>query len=114
MKRPYLALLLAPLFSTAALATGYVGPGAAAIENVAAAHKAADDTPVVLQGHIMQRLKGEKYEFRDDTGSINVEIDDEDWPAVAINEKTRVKLSGEVDRGLMEREVDVDFVEVLN
>ncbi len=114
MKRPYLVLLLAPLFSTVAFANGYVGPGAATVENVAAAHKAADDTPVVLQGHIVQRLKGEKYAFRDDTGTINVEIDDEDWPAVAINEKTRVKLSGEVDRGLMEREVDVDFVEVLN
>jgi uncharacterized protein YdeI (BOF family) len=49
MKARYLPLILAPLFSTAALATSYTGPGAQAVTTVAAAKEAADDTPVVLQ-----------------------------------------------------------------
>nr|WP_319527175.1 NirD/YgiW/YdeI family stress tolerance protein [Pseudomonas laurentiana] len=114
MNTRYLALLLAPLFSTAALAAGYTGPGAHSVVTVAEAHKAADDTPVVLQGHITQKLKNEKYEFKDATGNIIVEIDDEDLPPVAFNDKTLVKLTGEVDKGLMKRDVDVDLVEVLN
>ncbi|MEK1910638.1 MAG: NirD/YgiW/YdeI family stress tolerance protein, partial [Pseudomonas chlororaphis] len=44
---------------------------------------------------------------------ITVEIDDEDLPPVAFNEKTQVRLTGEVEKGLMKREIDVDLVEVV-
>lgn len=80
---------------------------------VKAALEAADDTPVVLQGTIVKRIKGDIYEFRDATGSMKVEIDDEDFPPMEINDKTRVKLTGEVDRDLVGREIDVEFVEVI-
>lgn len=115
MKARYIALLLTPLFSTAVWAgAGYTGPGAQSANTVAAAQAASDDTPVVLQGHIIQKLKDEKYEFKDTTGSITVEIDDEDLPPVAFNDKTLVKLTGEVDRSLVGRDIDVDTVEIIN
>ena len=114
MKTRYLALLLAPLFSTAALATGYTGPGAKAVTTVAAAKDASDDTPVVLQGYVTKKLDNDdKYEFKDSSGTITVEIDDENLPPVPFNEKTLVKLTGEVEKGLMKREIDVDLVEIL-
>jgi uncharacterized protein (TIGR00156 family) len=114
MKR-FALVLLAPLFSTAVLAAnGYTGPGAqAAITTVAAALKANDDTPVVLQGQITKRLNDEMYEFKDATGTIQVEIDDELWPAQAVSETATVKLTGEVDRDLTSREVDVDYLELV-
>lgn len=113
MKPHYLALLIAPLFSTAALAAGgYTGPGASQpVTTVAAALEAADDTPVVLQGQIVKRLKGETYEFRDATGTLKAEIDDDEWPPQAIGEQATVRLSGEVDRDLGGREIDVEIVE---
>jgi len=116
MKAAYLTLLLTSLFSTAALASaGYTGPGAQSVVTVAAAQAASDDTRVVLQGHITNRLKDhEKYEFKDTTGTISVEIDDEDLPPVPFDDKTLVKLTGEVDKGLMSREIDVDRVEIIN
>ncbi|MFP6797861.1 MAG: NirD/YgiW/YdeI family stress tolerance protein [Pseudomonas sp.] len=114
MKRFTLALLLAPLFSTAAMATGYTGPGAATqVTTVAAALDAADDTPAVLQGQIVKRLQEELYEFKDASGTINVEIDDEHWPAQAISETAVVKISGEVDRDLTSREIDVEYLELV-
>lgn len=114
MKRIALALLLAPLVSTAALATGYTGPGATTqVTTVAAALEAADDTPVVLQGQIVKRLQDELYEFKDASGTINVEIDDEHWPAQAISETATVKLSGEVDHDLTSREIDVEHLELV-
>ncbi|CAK13300.1 NirD/YgiW/YdeI family stress tolerance protein [Pseudomonas entomophila] len=115
MKARYLPLILAPLFSTAALAAGYTGPGAQAVTSVAAAKEAADDTPVVLQGFVTKKLDNDdKYEFKDNTGTITVEIDNEDLPPTPFNEKTRVKLTGEVEKHLMSREVDVDIVEIIN
>lgn len=115
MKRSALALLIAPLFSAAVLAEGYTGPGAVTrVSTVAAALDAADDTPVVLQGQIVKRLQDEVYEFKDASGTIHVEIDDEHWPPQAISETARVKLTGEVDRDLMNREIDVELVELVN
>nr|WP_314477154.1 NirD/YgiW/YdeI family stress tolerance protein [uncultured Pseudomonas sp.] len=116
MKARYFALIFAPLFSTAALAAGsYTGPGAQSISTVAAASEAADDTPVVLQGFVTRKLDNDdKYEFRDSTGTITVEIDDEDLPPTPFNDKTKVKLTGEVEKHLMSREVDVDRVEIIN
>ena len=114
MKTRYLALLLAPLFSTAALAAGYTGPGAQPVTTVAAASEAADDTPVQLQGFVTKKINNDdKYEFKDDTGTITVEIDNEDLPATPFNDKTKVKLTGEVEKNLMSREVDVDVVEIV-
>lgn len=104
--------LIAPLFSTAVLAAGYTGPGAQASNSVSAAQAAGDDAHVVLQGHITRKLGDEKYEFKDSTGTITVEIDDEDLPPVAFDDKTLVKLTGEVDKGLLQREVDVDRLEI--
>jgi uncharacterized protein (TIGR00156 family) len=115
MKRCLLVLLLVPLLSAAALAEGYTGPGAVTqVSTVAAALDAADDTPVVLQGQIVKRVQDERYEFKDATGTLQVEIDNEDWPAQAISEQARVKLTGEVDRDLASREIDVDSVERIN
>ena len=44
---------------------------------------------------------------------MKVEIDDEDWPAATIDHFTPVKLTGEVDRDLIGREIDVEFVELI-
>ncbi len=70
-----------------------------------------DDVPVIVQGNIVQRMGGEKYLFEDKTGSITVEIDNEDWRGQTVSPSDTVKLYGEVDAGLFKTEIDVDYVE---
>lgn len=107
------------LFSSAILipavtwAGGFQGPGAQPVSSVEAALKASDDTPVVLEGRVVSRIKGDIYEFRDATGSMKVEVDDEDWPSQMVDPTNRVRLVGEVDRDLIGREIDVERVELL-
>lgn len=123
MTRIQLPLIAAiALFSGATLAAGYTGPGSEAakpapgaqVTTVKAAKGAADDTPAVLEGSIVKRLHGEHYQFMDATGSMQVEIDHDDWPqGVDVSEKTKVRLTGEVDHERKGVEVDVDRVEVL-
>lgn len=124
MKLTHLPLITAAgLFSTITLAAGYTGPGsdakpaaaAAQVTTVKQAQSAHDDTPVVLEGVITKRIGGEHYEFKDATGSIEVEIDNDDWPAgAAVSENTKVRLTGEVDHHkLKATDIDVDRVEVL-
>lgn len=90
-----------------------------------------DDTNVVLQGRITQRVDNDgkytfkdsnsekrrdkddddKYMFEDETGTITVDIDAKDWPAETVTPSDTVKLYGEVDRGMFTVEIDVDRVE---
>ena len=99
-------------------AGGFQGPTAQArITTVAAALKAWDDSPVTLTGHIVQRMAGDddNYLFRDATGEIVVDIDHEVFMGRTVTPETRVRISGEVDKDMMERTtVDVNFLEILS
>ncbi|MFD2405539.1 NirD/YgiW/YdeI family stress tolerance protein [Azorhizophilus paspali] len=101
---------MASLIATGSSAAGYIGGRPGRHGTVSATREAADETPVTLEGRIVRQLKHEHYEFRERTGSIEVEIDDENWPATTIDEKRQVRLQGEVDRELFGCTIDVDFV----
>lgn len=70
-----------------------------------------DEVPVVVKGKILKRLGDDKYLFEDSTGTINVEIDKDDWRGITVGPEDTVKLIGEVDSGLFKTEIDVDYVE---
>lgn len=101
------------LFTTAALAQGgggFTGPDDLRAVTTAEAATLADDTAVKLQGHVVRALGDERYEFRDEAGTMVVEIDGEDWRGVEATPETRVELRGEVDKEWNRAEIDVDGV----
>jgi len=89
---------------------GFVG-GAETIVTVAQVKDMRDDVNVIVKGKILQRAGDEKYLFEDSTGSIIVEIDDKDWRGQTVTPNDTIKLYGEVDRGFLKTEIDVDYVE---
>ena len=113
MKRllPTLALVLLPAVALAQ----YSGPGSQPqVTTAAAAISAADETMVVLEGQLVSQINEDTYWFQDQSGKIQVDIDRKRLPAEPINQHTRVRLRGEVDRHLTKAtEVDVDQVEIL-
>lgn len=74
-----------------------------------------DDAHVSLQGKIVRHLGGDDYRFADSSGEIDVEIDNEYWPAnMPIDDKTEVRITGEYDKGLVRKpKVEVDRIEKL-
>ncbi|MBO7536897.1 MAG: NirD/YgiW/YdeI family stress tolerance protein [Alphaproteobacteria bacterium] len=62
---------------------------------------------VTVRGNIVEQRSKDKYLFKDSTGEIVVEIDDEYWSDVKVNENDEVELSGEVDKGYFKIELDV-------
>ena len=91
---------------------GFVS-GAETIVTVKQVNEMRDDVPVIIQGKIIQRMGDEKYLFEDNTGSITIEIDDDDWRGQTITPNDTVKMYGEVDRGIFSTEIDIDYVEKL-
>ena len=69
-----------------------------------------DNVPVVLEGVIVQRNGDEKYLFQDSTGSIVIEIDDENWGGVTVTPEEVIKIYGDVDKGVFTTEIDVDYI----
>ena len=91
---------------------GFVS-GAETIVTVKQVNEMRDDVPVIIRGKIIQRMGDEKYLFEDGTGSITIEIDDDDWRGQKVSPTDTVNLYGEVDRGLFSTEIDIDYVEKL-
>ncbi len=119
MKKFTLAALMAATaisFSAAAYAAnqgGYTGPATNVI-SVEQIQGLNDDTYVILQGNITQALGDEMYVFSDGTGTINVEIDDDDWNGLNVGPNDLVVIRGEIDKNGNVLEVDVDEVTLAN
>ena len=72
-----------------------------------------DEQKVQLRGYVVKAIGDEKYEFKDNTGSITVDIDDDLWQGKPIAANTAVTLIGEVDidyKPAKRVEIDVDQV----
>lgn len=105
------SLVLCLLFfaGTTMAQSGFTGPGPGVV-SVAHAKTMADDAPVTLQGNIVQHLGGERYLFKDDSGTITVDIDDDKWGTLKVGPGDLVKISGEVDKDWNKVEIDVDHI----
>ena len=113
------ALALALLASGAAFAQGggfnggvgggFTGPSTGP-STVAKAKEMPDDHYVVLRGNIVEKTRKEHYLFRDETGSITIEIDDDDWRGLTVTPEDTVEIGGEVDKGWRSIKIDVDWV----
>ncbi|HET6630522.1 MAG TPA: NirD/YgiW/YdeI family stress tolerance protein [Woeseiaceae bacterium] len=109
MKYTFIALAL----SAAALAQadGFNGPGDRPQPATAAeAANLPDDAEVTLSGYIVRSLGDERYEFQDDTGTLIVEIDDDEWQGAEITPNDPVELTGELDHEGRELELEVDHI----
>lgn len=59
--------------------------------------KLADETGVTLTGQIVKHLQSDHYEFKDKSGSIGIEIDDDLWRQAGLKVGDHIRLIGEVD-----------------
>ena len=89
---------------------GFTGPGG----TVAQLKTLPDDAHMILKGNIVRNVQGDKYEFKDATGTVELEIDRKYWNGQNVKPENTVKLVVEVDKDLLKTEYEVDApVEVL-
>lgn len=81
------------------------------ITTVAKAKQLDDDSKVTLRGYIVQHLGKDKYLFKDATGQVIIEIDDDNWHGVIVGVNDLVELKGEIDRDENSFEIDVHTVQ---
>jgi uncharacterized protein (TIGR00156 family) len=120
--RSIILFVLSMLMVTAVHAGGgFKGPGAAAIITQAKqVQDARDDAPCQLEGYIVERASGniddahKKYVFRDDSGTVIVEIEKHVFAGREITPQLLVRLHGEVEKEyLRKNEVEVESLEIV-
>ncbi|QYK01502.1 NirD/YgiW/YdeI family stress tolerance protein [Shewanella psychrotolerans] len=75
--------------------------------------KVKDDMPVELTGHLIKSLGDEKYLFRDNSGDVEVEIDNALWRDIEVNSNTSVTLRGDINDEWQGIEIEIDEMERL-
>ncbi len=127
MKKYYLFLVCGTLLSTTLFAqfTGAGSPnksymkdaqGSTTIKEVLANVWELDkgDIPISLTGNIISQEKKEAYTFRDTTGTITIEIDNDIWgrgsQAVKVDETMEITIHGEVDSEWYGVKIEVDSI----
>ena len=104
-------VLLATLFATALLTiNSFANAADKTPSTVAAAKNMPEETIVVLEGTIAPGEDEEMYVFTDNTGSIDVVIDEEDMEGLNIGANDVVIIEGEIDQNGDNIEVDVDEI----
>lgn len=94
---------------------GFTGPEAKnSYVTAEQAKNMSDDTYVTLRGTIKENLGNEKYTFSDASGTIVVEIDNDDWNGLSVKPTDMVEIKGEVDTHWNKpADVDVDVISVI-
>lgn len=93
---------------------GFSGPASGGFNTAKAVANAgffSDETPVVLTGYIISAMGAEMYLFRDSSGEVPIEIDNDDWYGLQVNPQTRVTIYGEIDVDFMGTKIDVDRIQ---
>ena len=118
MNKPIILSLsfVSVLFISTNTTADFAGPGPESSSNlitVKTIDNMTDDEKVTLDGYIVKEISEEHYMFKDATGEIEVEIDDDVLKGVDITPKTKIRIVGEVDEDWLSTTIDVDHVEII-
>jgi uncharacterized protein (TIGR00156 family) len=116
MKKIFLSLCLGTALATSSVAfakSDYAVLQEAAKNHVtvAKAKTLKDETGVTLTGIISKHIAGDDFEFKDATGSIILDIDDDYWKPMQLKAGDKVRVMGEVDTH-RSKPTDIDVIKI--
>ena len=115
MRKVLAALVLVVMLVPSAYAVGMGGFYDASYTGVSVkqAKTMLDDAYVVLKGNILKRLTADEYLFSDGTGTITVEIDEDDWAGQTVQPSDKIEITGEIDKTYRTIKIDVETLRIL-
>ncbi|PKH89138.1 NirD/YgiW/YdeI family stress tolerance protein [Colwellia sp. Bg11-28] len=93
----------------------FIGEGGTAeVTTIKNAIELSDDSRVIVEGHLVKKLKNELYLFKDDSGEveIEIEIDDEDFRNIKISSDDKVRITAEVDIDWTTTSLEAEYLEL--
>jgi len=84
--------------------------GAPVYWSVAEVINMPDNTPVVMLGRITKNMGEEMFVFEDSSGTIMMQIEEEDWNGRTVTADEVVTVYGHVDKNGNVTEIEVDSI----
>ena len=110
-----LAALIVTLAISSIACADFEGPGASSyLVTVMSVYDLDDDDTVILEGYLLRKLQKEVYVFKDQTGEIDVEIDDKLLRDIKVTPDTLIRVRGEIDKDWFSILVEADAVEIVD
>lgn len=81
------------------------------VVTIAQAKKLADETGVTLKGTIVKHISGDDFELKDSTGTIVLDVDDDQWKPMKLKAGDKVRVVGEIDTHRI-KPTDVDVIHI--
>ncbi|MCO8046490.1 NirD/YgiW/YdeI family stress tolerance protein [Acinetobacter bohemicus] len=83
------------------------------VVSIAQVHKMKDETGVTVVGQIIKQRStdSDEFELKDRSGSIMIDVDDDDWKVLKLKAGDRVKVWGEVDTHRY-KPTDIDVIKI--
>ncbi|RUS66670.1 hypothetical protein CUZ56_01951 [Saezia sanguinis] len=76
---------------------GFVGPSALTeVSKASQVGNAQEDAPCILVGNIVERLNRDRYTFKDESGTVVVNIPPHVFSNTTVTPETKIRLIGEV------------------
>lgn len=110
------AIVVAALLVAAPAVAQFTGPttnNRAQASTVAQVANARPGSYVILTGNVIAREREDYFTFRDATGTIRVEIEDDVFAGRKVGPETNVRITGEVETSFRGRYIDADSLEIL-
>lgn len=79
--------------------------------NISQVKQQPDDALVTFVGKIIRKVDNDEYIVLDETGEIQVEIDDHIWNGLNVTPTETIQISGEVDKETFHTKVDAKSVQ---
>ncbi|WGE90300.1 NirD/YgiW/YdeI family stress tolerance protein [Actinobacillus genomosp. 1] len=83
-----------------------------AVNTIAQAKKATENTPVTLTGNITRQIDNDEFFFKDATGEIKIDVEDHAWQNQNVTPKDKITIYGKVDKDAQgPASIDVDRIQ---
>ncbi|TCW00493.1 YgiW/YdeI family stress tolerance OB fold protein [Biostraticola tofi] len=90
--------------------SGYRGTEDAKSTSIEDVKALRDGAWVTLEGHIIRKIDDRRYEFRDNTGSINIKVAGDTWNDQEVSPEDLIVISGKKHQSGNTFGVDVEYV----
>lgn len=89
------------------------GDTAGKMTTIAQTKSMHDDSRVVLEGYIVAQIDDDDFTFKDNTGTIRIDVEDQAWNGLNVTKNDKIRIHGKLDKEFTNSSIEVYQIELV-